>query len=178
MSMRQAEIEPRSPPGDWTSIAAQASEPALGIVVVYQDAVTRHWASGLLDRLGQLIDAGCIRPKYWKLGNLTGANIFAEAVHAAAKADVLVIAVRDAGELPPLLHVWIDAWMPLREGRTGTLVALIGVPARPNALSGRAHWYLESVARQAGLDFIPRERKLPERPDVRDESLSVIAATR
>jgi hypothetical protein len=52
--------------------------------------------------------------------------------------------------------------MPRRAGRAGALVALLGVPARPDALSWRAHEYLEAIARQAGLDFLPRERKLPE----------------
>jgi hypothetical protein len=83
-----------------------------------------------------LIDAGGICKKSWNLGNLSSAFVFADAVRAAAEADVLVISVRDAGDLPLLLHAWIDGWMPRRGGRAGALVALIGVPTGPNALSG------------------------------------------
>jgi hypothetical protein len=53
--------------------------------------------------------------------------------------------------------------MPRRAGRPGAMVALIGVPPQPDAQSGRAHKYLESVTRRVGLDFLPRERKLPAR---------------
>ena len=175
MSVPRAQVEQRSHSVHRAANAANVTEPALNVIVVYQDSVTRHWAASLLDRLGQLLDTGCIRPKSWKLADLTRAFVFAEAVHAAAEADVLVVSVRDAGELPPLLNVWIDAWIPQRAGRTGTLVALIGVPARPDALAGRAHGYLESIARQAGLDFLPHERKLLERALPRPEAVSLVA---
>jgi hypothetical protein len=92
---------------------------------------------------------------------LTNPRVFADAVQAAAEADVLVISVRDAGDWPASLYVWIDSWLPKRAGRGGALVALIGVPGRPDSQSGRAHQYLATVAREAGLDFLPRERKLP-----------------
>jgi len=87
-----------------------------------------------------------------------------DSVRAAAEADVLVVSVRDTGELSISLYAWIDTWLPLRAGRAGALVALLGVPPRPDAQSGRAHAYLEAVARRTGLDFLPRERKLPEAP--------------
>ena len=116
--------------------------------------------------MGQLIDSAGICRESWKVSDLARAFTFADAVQAAAEADVLVISIRDAGELPLLLHVWVDAWMPRRAGRPGALVALIGVPAKPDALSGRAHEYLDSIARQAGLDFLPRERRLPEESTV------------
>jgi hypothetical protein len=89
-----------------------------------------------------------------------------DAVQAAAKADVLVVSIRDAGELPVDLYVWIDAWMPRRTRRPGAMVALIGVPPQPDPQSGRAHKYLEAVSRRVGLDFLPRERKLPEESPV------------
>lgn len=169
MRTQQAYVGRRSDPVDHAVIASAEAGQALSLVVVYQDPLTHHWAAGLWDRVGQLIASGGICRKSWKLSDLTRAFIFADAVHAAATADVLVISVRDAGELPLLLHVWIDAWLPRRAGRAGALVALIGVPAKPDVLSGRAHEYLESIARQANLDFLPRERKLPE------ESLTVSA---
>jgi hypothetical protein len=100
----------------------------------------------------------------WKISELTDPGVFAHAVRAAAKADVLVVSVRDAGEWPMSLHEWIDAWLPKRAGRGGALVALIAVPGVPDAQSGRAHQYLETVARKGGLDFLPRERKLPGPP--------------
>jgi hypothetical protein len=137
------------------------SEPALHVATVYQDPLTRYWATELWGRVGEFISRKSVGRQSWKIDELTNPRVFADAVQAAAEADVLVISVRDAGDWPASLHVWIDSWLPKRAGRGGALVALIGVPGRPDSQSGRAHQYLATVAREAGLDFLPRERKLP-----------------
>jgi hypothetical protein len=144
--------------------APRESEAPLKVVTMYQDPLTRYWATELWDRVEQLIHCEDICRKAWKTSDLPQADVFADAVQAAAEADVLVISVRDTGALPLLLHVWIDAWIPKRAGREGALVALIGMPAHQDTQSDRAYQYLEAVARRAGLDFLPRERKLPEEP--------------
>ena len=147
-----------------TAKVPNETEPALNVVTVYQDPLTRHWATELWERVGQLISQVGLWRQSWKISELTDPWVFTDAVSAAAAADVLVVSVRDAGEWPMGLHLWIDAWLPKRAERGGALVALIGVPGQPDAQSGRAHHYLEAVAREAGLDFLPRERKLPEVP--------------
>jgi hypothetical protein len=158
-------------------MTAVETEQALNVVVIYQDPLTRYWATDLWNRVGQLIDSGGICSKSWKLSDLSCAFAFGDAVQAAAEADVLVISVRDTGDLPLLLHVWIDGWMPQRAGRAGALVALIGVSARPDAQSGRTHEYLEAIARQARLDFMPRERRLPEESPARSPLPRMALAT-
>jgi hypothetical protein len=140
----------------------EESEPVLNVATVYQDPLTRYWAAELWDRVGRLIGHEGVWRKSWRIGELTDPRLFTDAVQAATEADVLVISVRDAGEWPASLHVWIDSWLPRRAGREGALVALIGVPGQPDGQSGRAHQYLATVAREAGLDFLPRERKLPD----------------
>jgi len=150
---------------------SKESEPALRVTTVYQDPLTRHWAMELWDRVGQLVGQGGICHRSWKIGDLTYAGHLAAAVQAAVEADVLVVSVRDAGELPVDLYAWIDAWMPRRTASAGALVALIGVSPQPDAKSGHAHEYLGAVARRVGLDYLPRERKLPL------ESLSISSLT-
>src|ERR1019366_2480021 len=98
--------------------------------------------------------------------DLTDPRVFMDAVQAAAEADVLVVSVRDTRELPIGLYVWICSWIPSRAGPACALVTMIGVTPDPDAQSGRAYQYLESVARKAGLDFLPHERKLPEQPSM------------
>jgi hypothetical protein len=154
-------------PTVWSAQGATVSkdaEPALRVVTVYQDPLTRHWATELWERVGQLISGEDVRRQAWRMSDLTDPGVFAEAVRAAAEADVLVVSVRDTGELPINLLLWTDAWLPGRAGPAGALVALIGVPSQPDAQSGRAYQYLEAVARKAGLDFLPQERKLPDGP--------------
>jgi hypothetical protein len=163
-SMRVTPVRNRIVPSAQVAVVSKETEPALSVATVNQDPLTRHWTTELWDRVGQLVGHGGIRHQSWKISDLTDARVFTHAIQVAAKADMLVVSVRDAGELPAHLHVWIDAWMPLRAGREGALVALIGIPPQPDTQSGRAHAYLETVARQTGLDFLPRERKLPAEP--------------
>jgi len=144
--------------------AALRAEPALNVTVVYQDALTLQWSTELWERVEPVIGSGRICRQAWGLGGLAEVIAFENAVQAAAAADVLVISVCAAGDLPLILRVWIDAWMPERAGRAGALVALIGLPSRPDASCSPTHQYFRAVARQAGLDFLPRERKLPEGP--------------
>jgi len=149
---------------DRPATATDQTEPALNVTVVYQDPLTHQWATELWARVEPLIGREGTCRKSWSISHLAEPLAFAGAVQAAAEADVLMISVRAAGDLPLILRVWIDAWLPRRARRAGALVALIGLPAQPDAQSDRTHQYLEAVARQAGLDFLPRERKLPEEP--------------
>lgn len=166
-----------SGPADAAASTPSKTEQALKVVVIYQDPLTRRWAADLWERVVKLIDVGGICNQSWNLGDLSCAFVFADAVRAAAEADVLVISVRDAGDLPLLLRAWIGGWMPRRAGRAGALVALIGVPTGPDPLSGRAWEYLGAVARQASLDFLPRERRLAEKSLARSTPPRITPAT-
>ena len=164
MNMQHTSLLNRIVPSEPAARAPNESEPALSVVTVYQDPLTRYWATELWDRVGHAIGNEGIWRQSWRISELTVPWVYSDAVQAAAAADVLVVSVRDSGEWPMSLHLWIDAWLPQRAGRAGALVALIGVPGQPNAGCGRAHPYLAAVAREAGLDFLPRERKLPGAP--------------
>jgi hypothetical protein len=164
----------RTPPVAHSADAINGDEPALKVITIYQDPLTRQWAEELWGRVGELVGQEGICHQSRRISELTKPEVFADSVRAATEADVLVISIRDAGELPMSLYVWIDAWVPHRDRHEGALVALIGVPPQPDARSGRAHAFLETVARRAGLDFLPRERKLPGKPAV----LSKVAALR
>ena len=152
----------KSPERDPVPRDSKEPEAALNVAVVHEDPLTRYWVDELWGRVGRLIGGGDIHRKTWRISDLVQQGAFADATRAAAKADVLVIAVRDTDELPMILYVWIDAWLPRRAGLSGALVALIGVSAQPATQTGRTHRLLEMVARKAGLDFLPREYKLPE----------------
>jgi hypothetical protein len=168
--MQQNAVLAQLGPSRQVAMASKDDEPGLKVVTVYQDPLTRHWATELWERVEQLISGEGVCRQSWKISDLTDPRVFMDAVQAAAEADVLVVSVRDTRELPIGLYVWIDSWIPSRAGPAGALVALIGVPPEPDAQSGRAYQYLESVARKAGLDFLPHERKLPEQPSTLSNS--------
>jgi hypothetical protein len=159
--MQNTTLPNRMAPSAQTASASKKVEPALSVAMVYQDPLTRHWAAELWNRVEQLVGHEGVCRQSWKISGLADARVFADAVQAAAESDVLVVSVRDTGDLPADLDLWFEAWLPRRAGRAGALVALIGVPPQPDIQSGRAHAYLETVARRAGLDYLPRERKLP-----------------
>ena len=137
-----------------------------------------QWAMELWDRVGDLIGSGGVSRTIWRMGDLGHAEILAQAVEEAARAHVMIISFRDAGVLPPNLVEWIDAWVPRHLGGGGALVALIGVPPQPNSPPGQAYRYLEHVARRAGMDFLPEERKLPGEPSTAAGSDQVTPAIR
>jgi hypothetical protein len=140
----------------------EENELALNLVVLYEDRLTWQWATELWGRVAELVGSGGIRRSVWRIGDLVPHEVFADAVREAAKAHVLVISLRDAGVLPSRFCEWVEAWVPHRVASGGAMVALIGVQPRPDAASGQAYGYLESVARRAGLDYLPHERKLPD----------------
>ena len=143
---------------------AAPEELALKVATVYQDPLTRHWANELWDRVGELMGSGCTHRESWSIQELRDAVTFTSAAEAAAAADVVVISVRGGGDLPLVLRGWIDAWVPRRTGRTGALVALIGLPGQPDLQAHHTLQFFEAVAREAGLDFLPHEKRLPETP--------------
>ena len=152
---RRARLNPRAK-------TDEESRLALRVVIAYEDPLTHYWAMELWGRVGELIGSGGICRTAWRISDLAHPGVFKEAVREAARANVLVMSFRDAGALPHYLCDWIEAWTPHRIGPGGALVALIGVPPKPSGQYGQAYTYLETVARQAGLDFLPHERKLSE----------------
>jgi len=158
--------------------AAKEDALALNVVMVYEDPLMRYWATELWDRVSNLVGHSGICRTAWGISDLGHPDHFAKAVQEAARAHVLLLALRDAGVLPPNLGKWIQAWTPQRKGAGGVLAALIGMPPTPNAWAGQAYRYLEAVARRAGLDYLPRERKLPEELPVLVPGKMIPAANR
>jgi len=134
---------------------------SLNIAGVYQDDVTRNWAIDTCRRATHLAGEEHIRDTWFSAASLGDLQILQEAVRAALAADVIVISIHAADELPLDLHVWIDSWLPRRLAKAGALAAVIGVVEPLESRFIRTRGYLEEVARKAELDFIPLERPRP-----------------
>jgi hypothetical protein len=140
---------------------APDAEYVLNVTMVYQDAVTREWASEMETRVTRLVGPENIRADSWRIGDLARPAILEAAVRSAVNADVLVVAASAAGDLPEDLYVWCDIWLPRRLGRAGALVALIGLPDTASHHVLHASEYFQAVARKGGLDYFPQKRPLP-----------------
>jgi hypothetical protein len=139
----------------------EASGISLNIAGVYQDSLTRDWALQTCRMATQLAEGGRFQNNWYDAHSLSDHGILSDAVHAALEADVIVVSVYAADELPLNLYVWFQAWMPRRASRVGALAALIGIAEPPDVRYVRTVEYLQAVARRAQLDFIPQQRKRP-----------------
>ncbi len=133
---------------------------AFNIALAYQDALTRAWATELCVPLTQKFGSENFQPTWHDINALREPDNLLHAVRAALDADVIVVSVHAAEELPVELYAWIDAWLPRRIARVGALAALIGVTEQPDSHATRTHQYLQAVARRGQMDFIPYEHRL------------------
>jgi nucleotide-binding universal stress UspA family protein len=156
-------VEPleRTVPSDKVAISPDEMGCALNIAGVYQDTVTREWAMQTCLRSAQLAGEERIQNTWYDVNSLSDPANLLDAVRAALVADVIVVSVYAANQLPVELYVWVDAWLPRRLSRVGALAVLVGVAEPLESQSVRTLEYLQAVAQKAQLDFFPQERKRP-----------------
>jgi hypothetical protein len=136
----------------------QTSKHPWNITGVYQDSVTQEWALQFAGGAMRAAQRERVQNSWFHAQGLGDQSILLDAASAAAAADVIVVSVYAAHELPHPLRIWFQAWLSRRLPRAGALAALIG---SEEALDAKVHTldYLQSVARMAHLDFIPREHR-------------------
>ena len=143
----------------------EKSSPPLHIAAVYEDPVTRSWALQTCAHAARLVPKLPVHTTWWKIRLLEDPQIFATAVQAAARADVVCVSLRAAEKAPAALSRWFDAFMTQRSANEGALLALVGVtpPARPHL--GSTLEYLRAVAERGRLAFLPQEMEMLGRDD-------------
>jgi hypothetical protein len=146
---------------DVVSFPPDESAYALKIVGVYQDSITREWARQMCHPVTQGIGDEWVLNTWYQVNDLGDTGILLDAVHAALRADVIVVSVHAADELPVELCTWFDVWLPRRPPRVSVLAAVIGVAGQPGSQAERTQEYLQAVARRGQLDFVPHKRTLP-----------------
>lgn len=134
---------------------------ALKIAGVYQDSITREWAHQMCHPVTQAIGDEWVRNTWYRVNDLGDTGVLLDAVQTALRADVIVVSVHAADELPVELCTWIDVWLPRRPPHMGALAALIGVTGQPGSQADHTQEYLQAVARRGQLDFVPHKRTLP-----------------
>lgn len=148
---------------DEMPVAARGSVYELKIVWVYQDPVTQSWGAPLCALATQLLGEDLVHNNWYDVHSLSDLEILLAAVRAALVADVIVVSLYAADELPLDLYVWINVWLPRRNLREGVFTALIGADRPQDSYSVRTHGYLQAVAHKAQLDFIPLLQPVPMR---------------
>jgi hypothetical protein len=159
--MEQTNILERTTPLDEVEFAPPETEYGLNVALVYQDIPTRKWATRVCDQVAQLAGKDAVHCSSWEINRLGDPEVLMDAILMTLVADVIMVSIYDAKELPVDLCAWFDAWLPYRSLPTGALIALISVPGQTSAQLEHARGYLRAVARKGRLDFLLRERRLP-----------------
>jgi hypothetical protein len=147
-------------PAEATTSAVTNEDYSLNVALVYEDARAERWAGSVCERVSQLTGREGIQFKAWKISDLSQPGTFADAVLGASTADMIIVAIQAAEQLPLELCAWTDAWLPHRLQLTGALVALVGLTEQSGSQSDRTRRDLQAVARKGGLDFLIEERNL------------------
>lgn len=143
-----------------SSVGSPAAFNGLKGVLVYEDKATRQWAVETWNEVGMLAGKGNVETSFWQTGQLAQPQALSEAVEKSATADVVVVALRAAPELPIPFYVWVDAWLPRRAAGPGALVGLILSSSEMAGASRQVEDYLRAVARRARMEFTARQRRL------------------
>ena len=132
-------------------------EYTLKVALVYQDAVTRLWASHVRELLAEVVGKAALRCTEWEIGGLRQQGVFADGVAALARADLIVMAVHDAARFPAEFYLWVNLWLQQRFGLPGALVVLLGTSGDWGPAYNEARSYLHAVASQGRLDLLFKE---------------------
>ena len=133
----------------------------VGIVVVFQDPLTRQWATDALERVSEVLCREEGRLRFWRMDDLAHPLIADAAIRAAAEATILMVSLRDAAVPPPSLCVWNEGWLAKRLSATGLLVSIVGVHPRHTDHIAQLDDYLRAIALRGSLDYLPRQQLLP-----------------
>jgi len=152
-----------------TKLEASRWEPKFpfDLVVAYEDSETRNRALHLYDHLAQqLLDDYDFQCSWWKFDHLADATLREQAADAAADANMIILCLHARKDLLPVHKLWIESWLPRRDGRKSALVALIGNGEERRADADTMLTYLRRTARLTSMDFFDHafDLKLPPRP--------------
>ena len=139
------------------TIPPREADYALSVAVVYQDVLTREWATHACGRATRVVGPEHIRSSWWKAKYLNHPRVYQDAVRATVLADVIMVAVWATRGVPRELSRWVDGWLAQRPRRVGALLALVGTPGPPGSFISPIHAYLRVVADMGQLDFLPHE---------------------
>ncbi len=92
------------------------SKYALNVAGVYEDSVTRDWAVQMCRAATQRVGEEHVQKTWHDVNSLSDPSFLLDAVRAAVVADVILVSVYAAGELPLGLYLWIDVWFYFNDG--------------------------------------------------------------
>jgi hypothetical protein len=125
------------------------------VIIVQDDADTREKAARFCRQLIDLHGAGTeFHFQWWSGDRLVNSTDASEAVAAAARANMVVLALLPEGDVPAGIKQWIEHWLRARGEREGVLVGLMENEPDPCSIACLKEVYLRRIAHRAGMDYL------------------------
>ena len=132
------------------------------VVVAFDDCLARRKATQIHSSLVKQFGEDVVFESDWRrFDDLRETSTAEQAARVAAHADLVMIVAATRDELPDHIKLWIEMWLAKRCDQETALVAMIGVPEKQPRPATPAHAYLERVARETGLSFLPGQFEVP-----------------
>jgi len=135
-----------SEPGPETGVCA--------IVVLYEDNSSRDAAIGLCEALKKTFHEDLDFEITWcRFKYFNDPAVASEAAEIAVRADLIVVSIPRAQDLPLEVKAWFERWLPARESTEGAFV-LLQTSEEPPGLQNSQSSYLYLLAQRANLDYL------------------------
>lgn len=135
--------------------ARAQSQPAWSILVVYEDPVARERAVDFCDQLVKRFWGTCeFEVSWWSFEQLADSLVAAQTAERAARADLVVVASTQPGDLPITMKRWFERWLEKRSDREGILAGLMDPSRQPSDWGRLKDNYLRQAAHRAAMDYL------------------------
>lgn len=125
------------------------------VAVIYEDDVARELALQVCTSLTRKFNCD---PEFafswWRFKYLGEPAVAREALQAARRADLILVAVNGMRDLPAPVKAWFENWLLERKAPGGALVTILRPGEEQNPALSRSS-YFQSVADRARLDYLP-----------------------
>lgn len=124
------------------------------VVAAYDDLPSRNRALHLYHRIEMQLGRDYLfECSWWRFDHLCESLLREQAADEAAKANMIILSLRDAPDLPQGPRAWIDSWLPRRGVQKAALVALVAGQGPREESKAPLLPSIENVAREAQMDF-------------------------
>ena len=122
--------------------------------MLYEDNSSRDAAISLCDSLGRTFTSELDFEFTWcRFKYFSDPAVASEAAEAAMRADLIIVSVQRAQDLPLEVKAWFEQWLLKREPTDGALVLLqASADMRSSTTSQCSYLYL--LAERANLDYL------------------------
>ena len=142
-----------SEPGPETGVCA--------IVVLYDDNSSRDAAIRLCRTLEKTFHNELDFETTWcRFKYFNDPAVASEAAQIASQADLIIVSIQRAQDLPLEVKAWFERWLPARESTEGALVLLQTSEVAPSPQNLQCS-YLYLLAQRANLDYLSLSNASP-----------------